>query len=161
MEMTLAIATTKQQQTPEFKRWFKQSKVVDASGNPLRVYHGTRSDFSKFDLKMIAPTIKGLGFHFTGDTLRAGNFGSGDGSNVMPVYLSIQNPYVLELSEQREFAVRYGKYGTEKMQKDFESRGFDGLQLGHDHWVAFRPTQIKSATGNSGKFDARKHDIGE
>jgi hypothetical protein len=26
--------------TPEFKRWFGDSKVVDAEGNPLRVFHG-------------------------------------------------------------------------------------------------------------------------
>lgn len=161
MKIILALATAKQQTTPEFKRWFKHSKVVDVHGNPRRVYHGTRSDFSKFDLKMIAPTIKGLGFHFTGDQNRAGNFGAGDGANVMPVYLSIQNPYVLDLAEQRQFAERYGKYGTERMQKDFESRGFDGLQLGPDHWVAFKPTQIKSATGNNGRFDGTKHDIGE
>lgn len=30
-----------QTDTPEFKAWFKGSKVVDADGKPLRVYHGT------------------------------------------------------------------------------------------------------------------------
>lgn len=35
----------KQTDTPEFKRWFGDSKVVDAEGKPLRVYHGAkRSD---------------------------------------------------------------------------------------------------------------------
>jgi hypothetical protein len=28
--------------TPEFKRWFGASKVVDGAGNPLRAYHGTQ-----------------------------------------------------------------------------------------------------------------------
>lgn len=32
-----------------FGRWFADSKVVDASGAPLVVYHGTASDFSRFD----------------------------------------------------------------------------------------------------------------
>lgn len=31
-----------------FKRWFKNSKVVDANGKPLRLFHGTSSDISKF-----------------------------------------------------------------------------------------------------------------
>ena len=30
-----------QQETPEFKNWFGESKVVDADGKPLTVYHGT------------------------------------------------------------------------------------------------------------------------
>jgi hypothetical protein len=30
-----------QQETPEFKNWFGNSKVVDAEGKPLTVYHGT------------------------------------------------------------------------------------------------------------------------
>jgi len=30
-----------QQETPEFKNWFGESKVVDADGKPLVVYHGT------------------------------------------------------------------------------------------------------------------------
>lgn len=27
--------------TPEFKGWFRESKVVDENGDPLRLYHGT------------------------------------------------------------------------------------------------------------------------
>ena len=35
--------------TPEFKRWFGDSKVVDRDGEPLVVYHGTEDDFTVFD----------------------------------------------------------------------------------------------------------------
>ena len=35
--------------TPEFKRWFGASKVVDADGKPLVVYHGTDADITEFD----------------------------------------------------------------------------------------------------------------
>ena len=31
-----------------FKKWFKNSKVVDEKGNPLVVYHGTNADFAVF-----------------------------------------------------------------------------------------------------------------
>ena len=37
-----------QTSTPEFKRWFGESKVVDESGEPLMVYHGTPEEFSVF-----------------------------------------------------------------------------------------------------------------
>ena len=37
-------------QTPEFKAWFGDSKVVDKSGRPRVVYHGTRSSFDTVDM---------------------------------------------------------------------------------------------------------------
>lgn len=35
--------------TPEFKRWFGDSKAVDEDGQPRVVYHGTAVDFDTFD----------------------------------------------------------------------------------------------------------------
>ncbi|MEY5099706.1 MAG: hypothetical protein RJA36_2425, partial [Pseudomonadota bacterium] len=35
--------------TPEFKAWFGKSKVVDAEGKPMVVYHGTDADFTAFN----------------------------------------------------------------------------------------------------------------
>jgi len=44
-----------------------------------------------------------------------------------------------------------------------KATGYDGvishLQNGVDHWVAWFPEQIKSSTGNSGKFDTNNPDI--
>ena len=34
--------------TPEFRKWFGDSKVVDESGKPLVVYHGTKGTFNTF-----------------------------------------------------------------------------------------------------------------
>lgn len=34
--------------TPEFKRWFGDSKIVDDAGEPRVLYHGTRHDFDAF-----------------------------------------------------------------------------------------------------------------
>lgn len=39
-----------QTDTPAFKRWFGVSKVVDAQGRPLVVYHGTNGEFYVFDM---------------------------------------------------------------------------------------------------------------
>ena len=37
--------------TPEFKRWFGNSKIVDANGNPKVMYHGTARDITTFKPK--------------------------------------------------------------------------------------------------------------
>ena len=52
-------------QTPAFKAWFKKSKVVDADGKPLRVYHGTsvNKDFLAFKRR---PGDVGIHFGTTG-----------------------------------------------------------------------------------------------
>jgi hypothetical protein len=37
--------------TPAFKQWFGKSKIVDAKGNPLVLYHGTARDITEFKPK--------------------------------------------------------------------------------------------------------------
>lgn len=76
-------------ETPEFKSWFKDSKVVDGQGKPLVVYHGTRGDFSIFDYGRIGQQgrAEGAGFYFATNRSIANGYGS-----PMEVYLSIQKP---------------------------------------------------------------------
>lgn len=45
----LAHALWAQTHSPNFKEWFKDSKVVDKNGEPLIVYHGTHESFNTFD----------------------------------------------------------------------------------------------------------------
>lgn len=81
-------------ETPEFKKWFGESKVRDLAKRPMVVYHGTcSSGFTKFD-----PTkTREMGFHF-GTPPQAKDFLKGCGTSrgsrpgIYPVYLSIQNP---------------------------------------------------------------------
>ena len=61
-------------ESPWFKRWFGDSKVVDKNGKPLVVYHGTSGDevetsFTEFDDSRIGVNSdeSGSGFHFTSD----------------------------------------------------------------------------------------------
>lgn len=84
-----------------FRRWFGDSKVVDADGKPLVVYHSTNADWAVFDGKQ---TLSSFGFHAgTKEQADAVRETGGtkhdvearrplDGMNFMPVYLSIQNP---------------------------------------------------------------------
>lgn len=55
-------------ESPEFKRWFGDSKVVDADGLPLVVFHGTLSDFTRFNKKRANPESNfGQAFYFSND----------------------------------------------------------------------------------------------
>lgn len=158
-----------EQDTPAFKRWFGDSKVVDDKGRPLVVYHGTTKDFSEF--KPIEGGNGMLGGFFFADktTLEYadGYITQGDptGANFMPVYLSIRNPMLVNATDDGE-----GKE-YQWLNPDFErtqialaqERGHDGLvivsEYGERFYVAFRPEQIKSAIGNNGKFDPNNPSI--
>ena len=169
--------------TPEFKNWFGDSKVVDENGNPLVVYHGTdRYGFTVFRDDS----------HFTADydyAKRYANKGRKDTeSGVYAVYLSIQNPFDIRNPDDRKIFTEYRqghipaetKTGAmdwaeydyedfrEYLQENYPQK-YDGIILdeGGDAdnahrgiaYVPFSPTQIKSATDNVGTFDPNNPDI--
>lgn len=151
--------------TAAFKRWFGDSKVVDADGKPMRVFHGTNSDVRAFDSDFIGEGNGGAdwgpGFYFTDQPAAASNYAQGVGGNVMPVYLSIQNP-----ASQQVVASVMEEPGAEMdvdfVQERLRAMGHDGIIVQHPtgkEFIVFEPTQIKSATGNNGQFDPTKADI--
>ena len=83
--------------SPEFKKWFGESKVKTLAGKPAVLFHGTcASGFTKFD-----PTkTREMGFHFgtipqAKDFLKGCTgrpFSRGNKPAIYPVYLSIQKP---------------------------------------------------------------------
>ena len=87
-----------QQETPEFKNWFGNSKVVDAEGKPLTVYHGTDADFTSF--RQAKEGTFGKGIYVTPNPETASGYAAssaggdkrGKGGNVMPLYASLKNP---------------------------------------------------------------------
>jgi hypothetical protein len=76
-----------QTETPQFKKWFGDSKVVGADGKPLVVYHGMQSDLR-------GGAFNGRRIYFTADPAYASGYAPeyGEASNVVPAYLSLQNP---------------------------------------------------------------------
>ena len=78
-----------------FKAWFGDSKVVDADGQPKKMFHGTSFDFGSFDTgNKKNGAVLGYGAYFTDDPDRAAAYaGKGDGANTIPVYLSAKNPF--------------------------------------------------------------------
>ena len=154
-----------------FKKWFGDSKVVDKKGNPLVVYHATDSEFNVFDRSKLGDFTSGntdwrpavrsaqIGFWFSDHDLAATVFTDPDKTKA--VYLSIQKPYRTKLDSLWN-ALEHTR--PETYVKRLQERGYDGLRVqdsefGGVSYVAFEPTQIKSATNNSGAFDPANPDI--
>ena len=119
-----AHQTTSQTDTPAFRAWFGNSKVVDKDGKPLVVYHGTTSDFSEFK-RVDGGNMWGAGHYFAESAEDAGQYSThfpnrmtpkGNAApNVIPVFLQINNPFVMDapLTEQTKKLV--GKEIGEKI----------------------------------------------
>lgn len=79
-----------------------------------------------------------------------------DGANIMPVYLSMKNPLIVDQNGSR-----YREETYDSIVSRAAKSGHDGVIIKNtydgggmdDIYVAFRPNQIKSATGNNGNFD--------
>ncbi len=138
--------------TQSFKKWFDGSKVVGSDGKPMVMYHATRSDFSEFDTAR--KSLMGEGSFFSSTPY--GSFADGEGGNIMPVYLSLKNPKIVDAMNSNSDEMYSNKA---KLKKE----GYDGLVITNNGVikvaVAFDPAQIKSAIGNIGEFDAGNPDI--
>jgi hypothetical protein len=145
-----------QTSSPEFKAWFKDSKVVDESGNPLVVYHGTTNK----KLTKFRP-----GSHFgTEDQAKVAGESSYQAAYgnkpviTIPVYLSIQNPK--RTDDVGEGWEDGGDSEWKRRIKQAKKEGYDGIVYRNeiegtgDSYIAFRPNQVKSAHKNRGTFDS-------
>lgn len=78
-------------ESPEFKAWFGDSKVVDENGKPLVVYHGTDAKFDEFTEESIGSSsgqaFLGSGFYFSTSESVAKQYGK----NVGGFYLKSDN----------------------------------------------------------------------
>lgn len=70
-----------------FQAWFRDSKVVDPSGAPLVLFHGSKTRFNAFDHDRIDSINEGVGFYFTDNRQVANGYGE-----ALEVCLSLQNP---------------------------------------------------------------------
>ena len=160
-----------------FWKWFGDSKVVDDQGRPQVVYHGTgaASNFSEFG--------GARAFYFSKSPGVANSYAKQSAKDnyilwrdsaerVLPVYLAISNPLIIDAGSKKYdpnivegnldkaryekdiVGNRYGGMIVENIIDDYQQRGKPS-----DIYVALNPTQIKSATGNSGAFDAGNANI--
>ena len=168
--------STKQQptDTPEFKRWFGDSKVVDENGEPLRVYHSTIlhegmggiGDVTTFDrtyayrTRRRPPGMDSVGIWFSDnpDPEAGGKYGNTeDGGVVYPVYLNMKNPWrpssFDEFLDQMHLAAGRdpktqnprGRGSAEELRDKLKKLGYDGI--------------IIKQTSNRGILDDAKAEI--
>ncbi len=95
------------------------SKVVDsATGEPLVVYHGTGADFSVFDGKKSGSHTREVdarkGFFLSSSPEIASEYaeeaGANGGANIMPAYVSLQNPLVIDEGGRNYDPIRFNDY---------------------------------------------------
>lgn len=144
-----------QTETRQFQRWFGDSKVVDEDGKPLVVYHGTDAEFNVFDMSKGRANMDIQGAFFSPYELDA----QGYGENVKAYYLSIQNPADEGTAYKALNRFKGQNNAGIKAREYLQKQGYDGVYNGYDEYIAFEPTQIKSATDNVGTFDPFNPDI--
>lgn len=166
-----------------FKKWFGDSKVVDENDEPLVVYHGTENNFKIFkNLGQSRQIGANVGFFFTDSENMAKEYANN--KRVMPTYLSLQNPLIVEPNSTVEmfgenieitdafdfFTQMDTRVSEQDLKNELIKQGYDGVILRntnvdtpfmqdiHDVYVAFDNTQIKSVN-NRGTFDAENPNI--
>jgi hypothetical protein len=153
--------------TPEFRAWFGDSKVVDNKGNPLRVYHGTANDFDAFASSSVGKTYEatppGEAYYFTTDAGIANNAAidsswntgmRGKETRIIPSYVSLQHPLEITLrredGEYPENYIDHRPYLVEASKSEY-----DGIIIKAEDRtlvIAFKPEQIKSIN-NKGQWN--------
>ena len=110
----------------KFEEWFRGSKIVDSTGDPLPVYHGTNKQFDKFTFDNAAQRI--IWFSSDRDKIAKGESGAASSKIIRTAYLKITNPAGWE---------EYDKLVLDQITQ----QGFDGIIL-DDDYVVFSPEQV-------------------
>ena len=154
---------------PEFKAWFEGSRVVDETGAPMVMYHGTTYDVESFDIENLSGVNfgdKSGGFAFFTNKPNAYPDSASDyaepgmpGGNVVPAYVALKNPLVYKADGEYSAVFAFDK-NAKAIKAAVKAGGYDGVIVKYTDGsssevvvAATRPEQVKSAIGNSGKFD--------
>nr|DAM62485.1 MAG TPA: PolyVal ADP-Ribosyltransferase [Caudoviricetes sp.] len=145
------------------QEFFKDSKVQDAEGRLLTVYHGTDAEFTVFDPDKIEQNypLRGgdLGFYFTPYKEDAQGYagnasGKLGGGHVMEAYLNLRNPLIVEDSGWGSAAGQADVRHSD-LKRWAKDGGHDGIivrstdEIMDDNgtpdtvYIAFSPEQIK------------------
>lgn len=188
-EFDTVEGVTPQERETNFKRWSYDLPVYDSlsDDNPsdrgvYRVYHATRADFKEFIPGGLNPKDSGPATwlspyaDYQAAVFRTGNEKSGfrEGTNVMPLYARVASPLVIDdkgmlkwaqsVYGDSEFPQLLSQKTVDLLKADgYDAIVFKGEKLGwgkhSDEIIVFDPTQLKSATGNRGKYNPEDADI--
>jgi len=129
--------------SPNFKRFFKDSKVVDENGKPLIMYHATAEElfdtFNKEKIRAVDYDTPFNGFWFSSDKFTSPAMR--DAKNTIPVFLSIKNPAPSDVWKQvskqvykesdlnQESALRKSARSVgDEIRYRLQDMGYDGIQ---------------------------------
>jgi hypothetical protein len=102
---------------PQFRAWFGQSKVVDESGSPLVLFHGTSADIHSFKGMVWGSADPGLANEYAA---MRDHHGKG-GGNVVPLYMRIERPFNADLGLSSTVTV--GDFFGAVMEQAVEDNG--------------------------------------
>lgn len=144
-----------------FYKWFGDSKVVDANGNPMVVYHGTEAEFNEFK-----KSDRGIYFATPQRKGSVSSYYAGDNGKILDVYLSMKNPFIgtpsqkniseikkqgydgmISVADENLGESKYFNYETQQLETENLQKG-DIIEI-----VAFEPNQIKSVD-NKGTYSS-------
>lgn len=180
--------STKQTDTPAFKKWFGGSQIINEDGSPKVLYHATAKDFNVFVPGGIPEKGRNLDSGYAvwlganpeyqpamhNIAGREGKFR--EGTNVMPVYVSSKSPLVIDDKEMLNWArdvfangsMEFPHLMPQKWVDAVKDAGYDSIiyddpnktgDINNVEYIVFEPNQIKSAIGNRGTFSAEEADI--
>ncbi|HUV38351.1 MAG TPA: hypothetical protein VMY39_02000, partial [Planctomycetota bacterium] len=167
-------------ESPYFKRWFGESKVVNEAGEPLVVYHGTSLEIDSFGGKPGDGWL-GTGHYFTQRPGQADYYAhvsgrrTGGTPRVVDVYLRSNAPLIVDhlvdehmsvtVAKRLGLDVSGGRPSGDVIRDAAQAQGFDSIILmtprnafdpkspkQMEEIVVFEPTQVKSVN-NRGTFD--------
>lgn len=143
-------------ETPEFKRWFGESKATDSQGRPLVVYRG--------EWKARPGFREGVEIYFSDSPEVASAYSqpgeSGGSANVTPAWLSLQNPVVIDakgadwnpvIPDALKAARAAGRDGV--IVRNVRDGFAQASNKVATTFVVFDPRQVKSSIGNRGTFN--------
>ena len=114
----------------------KNTKVVDKDGKPLKVYHGTQSEFDTFNVPAWFTDNEKFAENFSADWGELGTRTSS--SRVIEAYLTIVNPY---LTDDWDVTERLSAYYDDLKKKGYDGVIFDdGIER---EYIVFDQKQIK------------------
>ena len=129
--------------TPEFKKWFGDSKVVDENGKPLVVYHGSRINqnigiFDRSKGKILDHGYFGQGIYLTDNPRAAESYARQwnepgyQYGPIYPVYVSIKNPANRKILEK--LSTEFSTYSafrsmdeSKRVTQLLKEQGYDGI----------------------------------
>lgn len=151
----IEVPTAPKLNTPAFKNWFGNSKIVDDKGAPIVMYHGTKHQFEKFDPKI---GYQGAMFFSPKREFAENYMGGTDVREPIAVYISAKNPFDYDNPKHRQAVIELAIENTPIYKNAPDQAGMrrvleDALTSKDSNWTTIEDTGFQNAIKKLG-FDS-------